>query len=80
MRNYKKFVEGLEKEPNIKCKFKLGDKVTFTNQYGVEFKDKTIIGFSHDGDLHKYGNHIHIDTDAYWFPHKEEELILKANE
>lgn len=63
----------LSSEPPVSCDFKVGDKVIFTNYYGVEFELK-VIGFSKDNDLFKYGNFIHLNSGAYWFPHKPSEL------
>lgn len=52
--------------------FHVGQKVTYTNDYGVKFKGKTIVGINADDSF--YGRCIHLNTDAYWFPHKPEEL------
>ena len=66
----------LEKPP-IECDFKIGDKVTFTNEFGVSFKNHTIIGFDKDDSF--YGRFIYIDTDSYWFPHKPNELTKEVS-
>ena len=55
-----------------KDNFKVGDKVTFTNDAGVVFPGHKVIGFSNPNELH--GRHIHIDTDSHWFPHHDHEL------
>jgi hypothetical protein len=52
--------------------FKVGDKVTFTNEFGVIFKSFTIIGIDKDNSF--YGRQIYLNTDSYWFPHKPSEL------
>lgn len=69
----------LTNEPQIETKFKVGDKVTFTNEYGLTFPGLRIIGFDKgNGSLFKYGKHIYLDTSAYWFPHAESELTLES--
>lgn len=62
-------------DPPISCDFKIGDIVKFTNDYGVEFEPRTIIGFTTPKDI-LHGRFIHIDTDAPWFPVKPEQLTL----
>lgn len=60
-------------EPPRPCDFKVGDTVKFTNDYGVEFEPRKVIGFTKpEHELH--GRFIHIDTDAPWFPVKPESL------
>lgn len=58
-------------------KFKVGDKVTFTNDYGVVFPNKTItkiqkfpIGGIFSGQIRYYFE----PHDAYWFPVHERNL------
>ena len=51
---------------------KVGDNVTFTNEFGVSFEDNEILGF----DLEDfYGRFIYLDKDSYWFPVTEKSLI-----
>ncbi len=57
-------------------KFAIGDKVTFTNDYGVKFEGKKVVGiskpwFGPHGDRPRYYFAPH---DAYWFPVEEESL------
>ena len=48
---------------------KVGDEVTWTNDYGVKFTNK-IIGFNYTNEFNKeYNRFVHLDTSAYWFPH-----------
>ena len=59
--------------------FKIGDKVTFTNEYGAVFSGKTIIGF----DAEKYGDstekrYFVEPTDCPWFSKKESLLKLEG--
>lgn len=51
---------------------KVGDKVTFTNDYGCKFHGLFIIGIDKDNSF--YGKQIHLNTDSYWFPHSAKEL------
>ncbi len=46
--------------------FKVGDVVTFTNDYGVVFHDLVIKGI--DKDTSFYGRRFYIFDDCYWFP------------
>jgi len=50
---------------------KKGDKVTFTNDFGVVFEDHEILGFD-SKDF--YGRFIYLDYDCFWFPAKPENL------
>ena len=75
------YAKTLEQTPPEGCDLQVGDIVTFVNDYGIPFPGKEIIGFdTTDHNLKKYGNFIHIDTDAYWFPHKRSELIKESKE
>jgi hypothetical protein len=61
------------------CAFRLGDTVTFTNDSGVVFNGNKIIGFDDGRGLtFKYGSHIYLNSDAYWSPHKDEQLTLET--
>ena len=48
---------GLEENPPIQCDFKIGDKVIYTNDYGVKF-NMEVIGFSET--INDYGQFIHL--------------------
>lgn len=69
---------GLCKEPPVSCNLKVGDKVTYTNEYGGKFPGLVVIGFARDDSF--YGRFIHIaypddpDSGAWWFPHRRDEL------
>ncbi|MNV91952.1 hypothetical protein D3C71_1864980 [compost metagenome] len=80
--NTAEYAKTLEQTAPEGCDLKVGDVVTFVNDYGVVFPGKEVIGFytQPDSNLLKYGNFIHIDTDAYWFPHKPSELIKESLE
>ena len=60
----KSFAAKLKKVSPVDCGFKIGDKVTYTNSYGVSFKGHTVIGFAENDEF--YGKFIYIDTDCYW--------------
>lgn len=68
-----KYAATLSKVPNQPTTFKLGDKVTFTNDQGVKFKGNKVIGFCDEGNE----RFIHIDTDCYWFPKRPDQLTLE---
>ena len=66
------FKEVILKESPIPYDFKVGDIVTFTNEFGVEFKDKEVIGFAIDDSF--YGRFIYINTDCFWFQKRPSQL------
>ena len=70
----KEFTETIKKESPVPCDFKVGDTVTFTNEFGVSFEGRKIIGFADDDSF--YGRFIFLDKDSYWFPCKPSELKL----
>ena len=54
-------------KPTRPCGLKVGDVVKFTNDYGVEFEPRLVIGFTTpENELH--GRFVHINTDSPWFP------------
>lgn len=60
------------------CPFKVGDRVSYTNDYGAVFGGYTIIGFDYGtGNLFKYGNHIYLDKGAYWYPVRDRDLTIE---
>lgn len=59
-------IHGLEPVPPIACSFKLGDVVTYTNDQGCVFRNRTIIGFAKE--VQSWGGFIHLGNDAWWFP------------
>ena len=76
MNSIREFKKGLEQTPPAGCPFKVGDTVTFTNEYGVSFPGLKVIGFD-TADPYwngKRGKYIHIDSEAYWFPKSPDEL------
>jgi hypothetical protein len=72
------FAAKLDQEAPVGCDLKVGDIVTFINDYGVIFPGREIIGFDTTNDLSKYDRFIYMDCEAYWFPHKVSELIKES--
>ena len=68
----------LSKFPPIGCDFKLGDTVTFTNEYGVKFEGLKVIGFEKEiGPDFLPNRFIYLNTGCYWFPKSQESLTLE---
>lgn len=59
-------VYGLRTEPPVPCKLKIGDVVTYRNDYGCTFPDRKVIGFSKE--VQSWGGFVHLEKDAWWFP------------
>lgn len=70
----KEYLATLSQKPTRATDFKVGDKVTFTNDNGVVFTGLKIIGFS---TAPFNGRFIHIDTDCYWMPKRPDQLTLE---
>lgn len=77
------FLEGMvyplssdaETNPPIACNFKVGDKVNFTNDYGVVFRNETVTGFS---PTIEGGRFVYLDWASWWFPAKPEQLKMSC--
>ena len=71
----------LSKDPPVPCDLKVGDKVTYTNEFGVQFQGMVVIGFARDNSF--YGRFIHLTgpehPGAYWFPVRRDELVKEGN-
>ena len=52
--------------------FSVGDRVTYTNPVGIEFKNLTVTGFSEP--IYKNSGVVYLDTSSYWFPVAPETL------
>lgn len=82
MRDEKKFIkERLTNTPPSGCPFMVGDIVTYTNEYGVKFKNKKIIGFDTKETLAEKiktnflkDRFIYLSGEAFWFPSTLAEL------
>ena len=53
---------------------KVGDKVSFTNDYGVKFENRIIVGID-STDFH--GRRFYLNKDSFWFPVRRESLTLE---
>lgn len=69
----------LQPVPPVPCPFAAGDRVIYTNDYGLKF-DMDVIGFSKDASF--YGRFIHlarhgrdVNGSAWWYPHAPHELV-----
>ena len=51
----------------------VGDMVAFTNDYGVVFGPKEVLAFRKPWNG---GRCVYIDSDAYWFPDRPEQLTI----
>jgi hypothetical protein len=72
---------GLQPVPPVECGLKVGDVVTFTNDAGLKFPGKRVVGFGATVDhLHNppgmLGHFVYIDSSSWWFPHRVDELTL----
>ena len=61
------------------CPLEVGDIVTFTNDYGVEFHGREVLGIcspEHAKELYTSCDEIrvYIDSDSYWCPKKLSQL------
>ncbi len=72
MRTIQQVLNDIKQPLKEKDGLKVGDIVTFTNDYGVKFDGLTIIGI--DADESFYKRCFYLNTDAYWFPHTFSEL------
>ena len=64
----------LSEVPPSDSTLKVGDKVEWTNDYGVKF-ESIVVGFNYDGWFQaKYEKFVHLNTDAFWFPHDHKTL------
>lgn len=57
--------EDAQETPPVPCEFKIGDSVTFTNDYGVVFENEIVTGFS---PTVENGRFVYFDNAAWWFP------------
>ena len=53
----------------------VGDMVAFTNDYGVVFGPKEVLAFRKPWNG---GRCVYIDSDAYWFPDRPEQLTIQS--
>jgi hypothetical protein len=64
----------MQNQPIIPTHLKVGNKVTYTNEFGVSFSGHTVQGFPVKGDsLDK----AYIDSDSYWVPKPYNSLTVE---
>ena len=63
-------------EAGIETSLKVGDKVTFTNNYGVKFPGHRILGFCKTDE---YGRCVFLDVDCYRISFRPESLTLEES-
>ena len=70
---HKVSLNGMKEAPacSDRVPFEVGDIVTYTNDYGVKFKQCRIIGFWHprflsNGNLDR--SEVYLDKSSYWAP------------
>lgn len=60
-------------DAGIETGFRVGQQVSFTNDYGVRFEPLKIMGFCKPTpDM--YGRCVYLNYDCYWFPATLESL------
>lgn len=79
---------GLQPVPPVECGLKVGDVVTYTNDAGLKFPGKRVVGFGATVDgmpptqshprAGLCGRFVYLDTEAHWFPHRPDELTLTS--
>ena len=52
-------------DAGIETDFRVGQQVSFTNEYGVRFEPHVIMGFCKP---ELSGRCVYLDYDCYWFP------------
>lgn len=62
-------------EAGVDTTLKVGDKVTFTNDYGCAFTGHTVLGFCKpEAD----GRVVYLDYDCYWIPARLKNITAEA--
>jgi hypothetical protein len=52
-----------------------GQKVTYTNEYGVSFNGYTVMGFCEPQN----GRCVYLDKSSYWYPVDPKNLTVEDN-
>ena len=60
-------------DAGIETEFRVGQQVSFTNEYGVRFEPFEILSSS-SAASDVYKRQVYISYDCYWFPAKLESL------
>lgn len=70
-------IKVLDKAPEG-VELKVGDIVSFTNQQGVVFYNREVLGFAPPThELYQYGNMVYLNSDSYWMPKKIQLLEIQ---
>ena len=69
-KRYEEFVSTLSTTPPPGYDLEVGDTFTFTNDYGVSFEGKEVIGFEPNptGEPGEHLIYFGDHTGAYWYP------------
>jgi hypothetical protein len=73
----KKHYRGYTEQAPEGCTLKVGDKVRYTNDYGLEF-DLVVKGFTANCEREDWGRTVYIFNDCWWFPVRPEQCQLLA--
>ena len=60
-----KLFENLSDVMDADVQLKVGDRIMFTNDYGITFGYYEVLGFCEPDE---YGHCIYFDHAAYWYP------------
>ena len=69
----------IQSTPHVPCDFAVGDKVTFTNDYGAAF-DNIVMGFAKSPQGLNGERFVYLDSDCWWFPVSPESLVKRDEE
>ncbi len=69
------FYDRLSKVMDTENDLSVGDMVAFTNDYGVVFGPCEVLAF---GKPWNSGRCVYIDSDAYWFPDRPDQLTIMS--
>lgn len=67
------FFNCLSEVMDMESSLTVGDMVAFTNDFGVVFGPKEVLAF---GKPWNGGRCVYIDSDAYWFPDRPDQLTI----
>lgn len=67
------FYNRLSEVIDTKNDLTVGDRVMFTNDYGVVFGPHEVLAFDNSTSS---GRSVYFDHDAYWFPARPNQLTL----
>jgi hypothetical protein len=64
----------MQEFPPVPCAFKVGDAVTFTNEYGASFA-RVVRGFAEVP--HGAGRFVYLNLDCWWFPVSPSDITFR---